>query len=501
MTAPENGRGFFERMMKNFLTALACLFLLTPAFAKTVTLYHTSDTHGFFYPKNGRGGAAALAAVLEKEKNPYLLLDSGDFAEGTVETQRSRGLKAVQLMNRLGYDAATVGNHEFAFRDEGFASLAKEAQFPLLAANLTQVASGNYPPGVLPYKIFQINGVKVAVIGLANMRPTNTTRQYTLSKPFPSLKKALQEIAPQHPQVVVVLAHDSLGDDRPGHPFYIGEIGRQLSGSVDVVLGGHAHLIFQNEYRGGVLFAESGCNFQNVTKITLQTDDKTGELLSAKSELIPLEIARTGENPKIKKYAESLREKDVDEPIGQTSAALEKYPQTPGHMDSSVDNWVADATCRYAPADVCIHNTGGARAGLPKGDITRRDIVDLYPFNNTVVKANVSGAFLKKLVKENLTPWNRLAYAGLSVTYHKTKNGKIKNLKIWVRGQQLQEDKQYTVSVNSYVADGGSEGKLFKTLPADALHPAGARMVRQVLEDDFKNGTLVPPPSGRIIEK
>ena len=150
---------------------------------------------------------------------------------------------------------------------------------------------------------------------------------------------------------------------------------------------------------------------------------------------------------------------------------------------------------------MCIHNTGGARAGLPKGDITRRDIVDLYPFNNTVVKANVSGAFLNKLVKENLTPWNRLAYAGLSVTYHKTKNGKIKNLKIWVRGQQLQEDKQYTVSVNSYVAGGSSEGKLFKTLPADALHPAGARMVRQVLEDDFKNGKLVPPPSGRIIEK
>lgn len=487
--------------MKKLLLLLGCLFFGLVLQAKTVTLYHTGDTHGFFYPQNGTGGAAALAAVLAREKAPYLLLDSGDFAEGTVETQCSQGLKAVQLMNFLHYDAATVGNHEFAFQDSGFDALLHAADFAVLAANLKDAQTGQYPPDVLPYKMFTVNDVKVAVIGLAHQNPTRETRKYILSAPFAALKKALAEAEKKHPQVVVVLAHDSLAEDRPGHPFYMGNIGRKLAGRVHVVLGGHAHLIFQNEYRGGVLFAESGCNFQNVTKITLQTDDKTGELLSAKSELIPLEIARTGENPKIKKYAESLREKDVDEPIGQTSAALEKYPQTPGHMDSSVDNWVADATCRYAPADVCIHNTGGARAGLPKGDITRRDIVDLYPFNNTVVKANVSGAFLKKLVKENLTPWNRLAYAGLSVTYHKTKNGKIKNLKIWVRGERLQEDKQYTVAVNSYVAGRGREGKLFNTLPKGALRSAGAKTVRQVLEDDLKNGVLVPPATGRITEK
>lgn len=487
--------------MKKYFVLLGCLFLFAPAFSKTVTLYHTSDTHGFFYPKNGRGGAAALAAVLDKETNPYLLLDGGDFAEGTVETQRSNGLKAVQLMNRLGYDAATVGNHEFAFKDDGFASLVKKADFAVLAANLTDAQTGEYPKGILPYKIFKVNGVKVAVIGLANQNPTKKTSKYTLSKPFPALKQTLTEVEKKNPDAVVVLAHDSLADDRPGHPFYMGEIGRQLSGRVDVVLGGHAHKIFQNERRGGILFAESGSNFQYVTKVTLQTDDKTGKVVSSESELIALDTAQTGENPQIKKYAQSLREKEVDEVIGQASAALEKRAQTPGHMDSPVDNWVADATCRYAPADVCIHNTGGARVGLPAGNITRRDIIDLYPFDNTIVTAQVSGAFLKKLVAGGLIPWNRLAYCGLSVSYHKTKNGKIKNLTIWVRGQKLQEDKLYTVSVNSYVAGGGSEGKLFKTLPQGALRPAGSKTMRQVLEDDLKRGVLIPPSTGRTIEK
>lgn len=487
--------------MKKLLLLLGCLFFGLVLQAKTVTLYHTGDTHGFFYPQNGTGGAAALAAVLAREKAPYLLLDSGDFAEGTVETQRSQGLKAVQIMNFLHYDAATVGNHEFAFQDSGFDALLHAADFAVLAANLKDAQTGQYPPDVLPYKMFTVNGVKVAVIGLAHQNPTRKTRKYILSAPFAALKKALAEAEKKHPQVVVVLAHDSLAEDRPGHPFYMGNIGRKLAGRVHVVLGGHAHQILQNEHRGGVLFAESGSNFQNVTKVTVETDDKTGRVVKARSEQIPLDISQTGENARVKKYAETLREKDADEVVGRTSAALYKRSWVPGQMDSSADNWVADATCRYAPADVCIHNTGGARTGLPKGNITRRDIFDLYPFDNTVVTAQVSGAFLKKLVAGGLVPRNRLAYAGLSVAYCKTKSGKIKNLQIWVRGERLQEDKQYTVAVNSYVAGRGREGKLFNTLPKGALRSAGAKTVRQVLEDDLKNGVLVPPATGRITEK
>lgn len=487
--------------MKKFLTVFLLLVSCLPVLAKTVVLYHTSDTHGFFYPRAGQGGAAALASVLNKGPKNYLLLDGGDFAEGTVETQCSKGLKAVALMNRLGYDAATVGNHEFAFKEDGFDALASQADFALLAANLTVGETGQYPNAVLPYKIFNVDGVKIAVIGLANQKPTKPVHKYTLSKPLPALDKALEEIEPQQPDVVVVLVHDSLADDRPGQPHYMGDIGRRYAGRIDVVLGGHAHKIFQNEYRNGILFVESGSNFQYVSKITLETDDQTGQLLKARSELIALKPASTGEDADIKKYADSLREPGVDTVIGHTAAAVEKRTAKSGPMDSPVDNWVADATCRYAPADVCIHNTGGARVGLPKGPVTRRDIIDLYPFDNTVVTARVSGAFLKQLVAGGLVPWNRLAYSGLTLTYKKTKKGKIKNLKIWVHGQRLEDDKEYTLSVNSYVAGGGSEGKLFKTLPAGTLRPVGKKTMRQILEEDFKRGPLTPPETGRIVQK
>lgn len=487
--------------MKKLLVCVLFLGVVFPVLAETITIYHTSDTHGFFYPKNGQGGAAALAAVLKSGPKEYLLLDGGDFAEGTVETQRSNGLKAVQLMNQLGYQAAAVGNHEFAFQDEGFDDILSAAQFDVLAANLVSAQDGTLPKNILPYRIYRLGGLKVAVIGVANRNPTKKSQKYRFTKPLPALEKTLEDVERQKPDLVVVLAHDSLADDRPGSPNYIGDIGRRFGGRVHLVLGGHAHKIFQNEFRGGILFAESGCHFQHVTKITVQTDDKTGRIQSLRSELIPLEIVHTGEDKAIQVFAQSLRETDVDEAVGKTSAAFSKKSFIPGHMDAPVDNWVADATCRYAPSDVCIHNVGGARVGLPKGAVSRREIMDLYPFDNTVVMASVSGAFLKKLITGGLFPWNRLAYSGLMLSYKKTKKGKIKNLKIWVRGERLQEDKQYTVALNSYIAGGGSEGKLFKTLPPGSLRPIGEKTMRQILEEDFKQGVLIPPETGRILER
>ena len=482
---------------------LLCLFfggIAVSVFAKTVTIYHTSDTHGFFYPKNGQGSAAALAAVLKKGPKEFLLLDGGDFAEGTVETQRSNGLKAVQLMNRLGYHAATVGNHEFAFWDEGFDALLAAAQFDVLAANMALMQGGTLPENIRPYRIYRLGDLNVAVIGLANRNPTKKSQKYRFTKPLAALEKALEEAERQKPDLVVVLVHDSLADSGQGKSNYVGEIARRFSGRVHVVLGGHAHKIFQNEFRKGILFAESGAHFQNVTKVTIKTNDKTGKIKEIRSELIELEINRTGEDKKIKNYAQSLREPDADVIIGKTAAAFLKKSFVQGHMDDPVNNWVADATCRYAPADVCIHNTAGARTGLPKGDVTRRDIMELYPFDNTVVTAVVDGKSLKELVAGGLLPWNRLAYSGLTISYKKTKKGKIKNLRIWVRGERLQEDKEYTLSVNSYIA-GGGEGRLFKTLAKGTSRQKANQTLQQILEADFQNSCLTPPETGRIIER
>ena len=200
--------------MKRIVLVAVLLLTATGLFAKTTTIYHTSDTHGFYYPRHGQGGFAALANVLKNGPHSYLLLDSGDFANGTIEARKSKGIKSAQIMNKVGYDATTVGNHEFDFKGENVAALLSALNFPVLAANFFDAKTKLYPVNVKPYKIFDVDGVKVAVIGLANAEPTNPSKLYKFKNPLKTLKKVLPEVEAQHPNVVAVLVHDSLQDDK-----------------------------------------------------------------------------------------------------------------------------------------------------------------------------------------------------------------------------------------------------------------------------------------------
>lgn len=485
--------------MKKISLLLIALILPLLLTAKTVTVYHTSDTHGFFYPKEGQGGFAALTAVLKKGPQNYLLLDSGDFANGTIETKRSKGLKAVELMNAIGYDASTIGNHEFDFKDDAVAPMLEKADFPILAANFVEAGSLKHPDGVLPYQIFTRNEVKIAVIGLANRTPTNESKKYSFTKPLDALEQALNEVEKQHPQVVVVIVHDSLKDDKHGTQPYVGEIAQKYAGRVHLVLGGHAHKIL-SEKINGVQFAESGCYIQNVSKITIKTDDKTGKVTSVENELIPLVVMKTGEDEEIAKLADSLREPGVDEVVGTIEEPLLRKAPVASHKDTQLDNWVADLGKAYSGADVFIHNLGGTRVDMKAGAVTKRDLIDIHPFENTITQVTVNGRFLKRFVKTNLVPKNLYAYSGLAVTYKLNKKGKVKDLHIWVNQKPLKNRQKYTIATNTYIANGGSEGYLFKKIPDSQKKLLGTKTIRDLMEDGLRQGEVIPAPTGRVVQ-
>ena len=482
--------------------SLLSVILLTPflLLAKTTTVYHTSDSHGFFFPRNGVGGFAALENVLKKGPQPYLLLDSGDFANGTVETSTSKGLKAAQIMNKMGYDATTLGNHEFDFKAANFPPIAAALDFPMLAANFFEKDSQKYPPHVLPYTFVTKNGVKFALIGLGNRHPTNPADGYYFAKPLVALENALNEVEKQNPDVVIVLAHDSIADDKHGTTSYLADIAKQFGGRVHIVLGGHAHKIVQNRYLNGVLFVESGCYVNFVSKITVETDDKTGKFVSATSQIIPLIISNVGEDKAMKKYVESLREPNVDTPVGETTEILSKMPVRDDQLDSPLNNWVVDLMQAYSGAPIAIHNTGGTRVDMPKGPITKRDLIDIHPFENTVSLVTVDGKFLKRFIKNGFTTRSLFTYAGLQVYYKKDKKGNIKDIEILFEGKPLENKKQYVVATNTYIVGGGSEGHLFKQIPASAKKLVGPASIRDLMEQALRNGKVSAPPTGRIQE-
>ncbi len=485
--------------MKKYPLLLTLLITPLLLLAKTTVVYHTSDTHGFFFPKDGQGGFAALASVLKKGPQPYLLVDSGDFANGTVETRNSKGLKAVQIMNKMGYDATTLGNHEFDFKYTGFPAIVEALNFPMLAANFFEEETQTYPPHITPYLITTKNGVKFAIIGLGNRVPTNPATGYVFAKPLVALGNALEKVEKENPDVVIVLVHDSIDDDKHGTQAYVEDIAKEFGGRVHIVFGGHAHKIVQNHYNNGVLFVESGCYVQNVSKVTITTDDKTGKFVSAKSELIPLIVAQTGEDKEIKKYLDTLREPGIDEVIGETTEVLAKQPQE-GQLDSPLNDWIADLMREYAGTAIAIHNNGGTRVDLPKGSITKRDLVEVHPFDNMISVVTVNGKFLKKFITTGFAPRSLFTYSGLQITYKVNKKGKIKKIKIFLNGKPLKNKEKYVIATNAYIAGGGSEGYLFKQIPDSAKRQVGDKSIRDLMEEALQKGPVSSPDTGRILE-
>lgn len=479
--------------MKKLFLFLILAGLSCSAFAKTIVLYHTSDTHGFYYPKNNRGGFAALSALVQKEKYPYLLLDSGDFANGTIEAKNSKGLTSVRLMNAAGYQAVTVGNHEFDFGDEGLAPMFAEADFAVLAANLLEAETDTYPKNVRPYQIFDVDGVKIAVIGLANRTPTKPTKKYKFTKPLAALENALARAEKEGAAVAVVLVHDSYGDYQNGSLPYMGDIGKKFSGRVQVVLGGHAHKIFQNKRVGGVLYAESGKYAESVTRVSVELDDKTGKFKKAWSKLIPLDVKKTGSDKRVADLAESFRTPGVDAVLGHAKETLSNKSRG-AEKDSPLDNWIADLGRASAGADLYIHNTGGTRTAMERGPVTKRDLIDIFPFDDTVVMREVSGRQLRAFIKNGLLPWNKYAYSGVKITYSRTRDGKVRNLKIWVNGKPLENNRMYRVATNSFIA----RQKIFADAPK---LDAGNATVYGLIEEALKQGRVHAPDTGRIVQK
>lgn len=475
--------------MKKLLLILLLLFPLVVS-SKTLVIFHTSDTHGFFYPQNKIGGFAALKSVINHEKKPFLLLDSGDVANGTAEAKFSRGAKAVQLMNAVGYSAVTIGNHEFDFKDAGITALIQESKFPILAANLREKATGLLPAGVQAARVFNVDGIKVAVIGLANNHPSHPTQKYTFIKPLTALSKALQEVEKQNPAVVILIVHDSFVDYQHDILPYMGQIAKHFPGRVQVVLGGHAHKIV-NEYLESTLYVESGAHLEAVSKITVNVDDETGKFLSAQAKLISLNVDEVGQDKTVAKLAEELREPGLDNEVAVITKRLSKKPILPNTLDGELDDWLADEGRKITKTEIFIHNTGGSRMDLLPGSLTRRQLIDLFPFNDVLISMEVPGYTLKKFIKSGLVPWNKYTYSGITVSFDKIGPNRVKNLQIKINGKPLEKRQIYRVGTNSYIA----RQALFTDLPQKQV---GNQKVSQLIEQALSSGELFTPQTGRI---
>ena len=244
--------------MKRFLvTAVLAVTVFAGAFAqgKRLVILHTNDTHSCIYPLNkhladtllaGRGGFIRRAVMVGEERKEHpnlLLLDSGDFSQGSPYYTLYKGDVEVGLMNLMRYDAATIGNHEFDFGVENMARLFKMADFPVVCANYD--FTGTALEGIVkPYVVLKRDGLRIGVFGLSPELDGLVLAESCVGVKYNDPVKAANDVAKtlkekEKCDIVICLSH--LGWKLAGLDDT--ELMSQLR-NVDIVLGGHSHTYF-----------------------------------------------------------------------------------------------------------------------------------------------------------------------------------------------------------------------------------------------------------------
>ncbi|MEI7482097.1 MAG: bifunctional UDP-sugar hydrolase/5'-nucleotidase [Elusimicrobiota bacterium] len=513
--------------MKRILFILTFLTLIPrpDLSALTISVYHTSDVHGWYSARPARwdkenstraiGGFAALSSLVNRGKNPYILLDSGDTFQGTPEGSLTRGVASVTLMNQLGYSAAVAGNHEYDYNEDNFKLMLSGSSFPWLGANVYVKETGKEPSYLKPYTIIQKAGKKIAVIGLSG--------RHTATSTFPLYVKHLEfrdenreaakwtkEVKKLNPDAIIILTHLGFGagvgpktdistwtftsDDTSSYGTLA--IARAAKGA-NVVIGGHNHVGLLKGYydsQSGALIAESYSGLTDVSKIDMEFDDATGKFKGAKDELIPLWTDMTGEDQKvtetIKKFSVSVN-KEMDMPLGSSEADLGFDADG---LNSPIGNWMTDAMRRQAGTDMAFQNTAGIRSDMKKGVLKMRDIYQVMPFENTLVTLKMTGAQLHKLIAYNLSGGKaKMQMSGLTAKFSLSPEGKITDLILERDGKVITPESEFTVVTNNYLTSGGSGGRAFNegSNITDTALP-----VRDFLIKDIHETSPLKLPSG-----
>jgi 5'-nucleotidase/UDP-sugar diphosphatase len=424
-------------MRKFFLTFIGALLLAgslaLPQTATNLILVHTNDMHGQVLPRDGSGGMAELATIVRRER-PDLILDGGDMFTGTMISDEFFGKPMIEILNKLGYGAVALGNHEFDYGVPELRNRLKEARFPVLSANVSGI------PDVQPYTILNVKGLRIGVIGLTVENLTDVTHPKNLTtikvnKPVDALRDILPKVRPLA-DLIFLVVHVTFEEQV--------QVAKAFP-EIRLIVAGHPHTNRTTQV-GQTLIVETGVSTQNIGRVEIRLNGKTIESMT--SQMIP--VRGVAKDPEIQAiiapYEQQLAGRSAER-IGEATDFLVKSES----QESPLNNLLADAIREFAGTQIAFHNVGGIRAPLRKGPITKGDLYEVLPFQNTVVTMSLSGAQMKRLLSRRV-----VAVSGVKVSWDITLP--YPNLLLsatLANGQPIQDAARYTVATNDFMAAGG----------------------------------------------
>ena len=496
---------------------------------KTVIL-HTNDVHGAV---EGYAYIAQLKADYEAKGAEVILVDAGDFSQGTTYVSSTKGADAVTMMNAAGYDVVTLGNHEF---DYGYAQLKEnmsKAKFKVVCADVFN--EDGTPIFDASYTYTTKSGVKVGFFGMETPE--------TQTKANPALIKGLtfatgdaftkaaadQVAALKDADVVICLAH--LGVDAESAPYRSTDLYAAVKG-IDFIVDGHSHTVMTKGEKGEPI-QSTGTAFANIGVIVI--DDASKKIESNSLYEIKEDTAKDATVAAAAKTIVDRVDKEYGVVFAKSEVTLNGAKAPNGNRDSETNNgdlitdamiWKVmqnkDGLTVDADHVVAITNGGGIRAAIKPGDVTKKDINTVLPFGNTVAVIYVTGAELLEALEAstyslpvggfpqvagiNFTLSTAVAYDANAETYPASTYYGPKSINRVtinsINGKEFKADDTYAVVTNDFSAAGGDTYYAFKA--ATAKFDTGIPLDEAVMEyvtTELKGviGAQYAAPQGRIL--
>ena len=510
---------------------------------ESVYVLYTNDIH---CEVSGYPALAAYRAQLLENGENVVTVDAGDAIQGEAIGAQTKGSAIIDIMNTVGYDYAIPGNHEFDYSLSTFLDLTKNADFTYLSANFVDLQTGSTV--FTPYAVKDFDGKKAAFIGIC------TPETYTKSTPvyfqdengnylysfsentfYETIQNTVDQAREDGADIVIAVGH--LGINGTASGWKSTDVIANTTG-IDVFIDGHSHetianSIYQNKDGEDVPLTSTGTKFDNFGIMKIQMDASND--ISITTQLLhPSEVTYDSSEAASEAY-HSVQNK-IDHYNQELSYLYEVLGTAEIELtinnaegvrrirsgETNLGDFVADAYRSICQADIALVNGGGIRASVSAGDVTRKSLMDVNPWNNAMCVIEASGQQIldalehgaRNLPEENggflqvsgltydIDTWKEspviMDEQGTFQSIDPAKERRITNVK--VNGQALEPDKMYTVCGSVYTLQNSGDGftmfKNDKVVAQDNL-PTDATMLISYFTDVL-NGRITAGQYGNI---
>ncbi|MEM7503162.1 MAG: bifunctional UDP-sugar hydrolase/5'-nucleotidase [Pseudomonadota bacterium] len=506
--------------------ALLCAAVLAfTAFAEVreeedlvVTLLFTNDIESAYEPVPAWwrddleriGGIAHLSTLIgnmRRDEPNVFLFDSGDIFTGALSRQ-TEGALMFEFLITMGYDAMSIGNHEFDYGEASFAWQKNRAPFPVLGANVFY--KGTNHPFSQSHAVIERGGIRIGVIGVLGQDAATTAiapehhDELDVTDPAEAAQRSVDALR-DNVDLIVLLTHQGhtapMQTDAEADPRLARDIDKDIAlagavSGIDVLFGAHADAgtwepVVQPET--GTLIMQTFGQATYLGYLQLTLDAETRQVTGYDGRLIPVDPDALPADPEIERKNAAYRAlyPELTEVVGRTDERLNRR-----YFDESdLGNLLADIVVESTGADIGLIHPGTIRKDIPQGDVEVADVLDTNPFVDPIVVNEVTGEQLKAIMEQSFTLLRGLMQVSqLDVVYDTGRPEGERLVSLKHAGAEVKDGDVFTVAVPAIIAGGGDHyDEFLATKSLRSTEPLGELMIKYFRA----HGRIPMPLSGR----